>query len=349
MAFDNCRRIRYSSTNHIINPGSYLNSMNPIIECLVSDDLQKVEAEFKRNLESDVALISKMGEYLLGSGGKRFRPMILILSTKLCGYQGDRHVPLASIIEFIHTASLLHDDVVDEAELRRGSASANTVWGSEASVLVGDFLFSKSFWLMVQDGDIRILRVLSEACTRLAEGEIQELIKTSDLSLSEESYISIVTRKTAALISAACQIGAILGSADPMRERCMADFGLNLGIAFQLVDDMLDYVSEEKEFGKTIGTDLKEGKVTLPLIRTLQKCTPTERKQLEDIFFSDRITHEQFLVVVEMIQKHRAPEYTIERAKGFLKEAKKCLAEFETSEAKTAILGLADYVVERRN
>jgi len=322
--------------------------MDPIIESLVSDDLRKVEAEFKKNLDSDVVLISKMGQYLLGSGGKRFRPMILILSTKLCGYQGDRHIPLASIIEFIHTASLLHDDVVDEAELRRGSASANTVWGSEASVLVGDFLFSKSFWLMVQDGDRRILRVLSEACTRLAEGEIQELINTSDLSLSEEDYISIVTRKTAVLISAACQIGAILGRADPRTERSMASFGLNLGIAFQLVDDTLDYVSEEKEFGKTIGTDLKEGKVTLPLIRTLQRCTPTERKQLEDIFFSDKITHDQFLVVVEMIQKHQAPNYTLERAKGFVTEAKKCLAEFQTSEAKTAILGLADYVVERR-
>ena len=323
--------------------------MDPIIERLVKDDLRQVETEFKRNLKSDVGLISKIGKYLLGSGGKRFRPMILILSTKLCGYEGDRHIPFASIIEFIHTASLLHDDVVDDAELRRGSASANTVWGSEASVLVGDFLFSKSFWLMVRDGDIRVLRVLSEACTQLAEGEIQELMKTSDLTLSEEGYIAIVTRKTAALISAACQIGAILGGVDPEKELSMADFGLNLGIAFQLVDDTLDYVSDEKEFGKAIGIDLKEGKVTLPLIQTLQACTPTDRTRLEDIFFSDSISREDFLVVADVIQKYHGVQYAVERAKEFVKKAKTCLTGFETSEAKRAILALADYVVERRN
>ena len=185
--------------------------MDPIIERLVKDDLQKVEVEFRKNLDSDVKLISRIAEHLMGSGGKRFRPIILILCTKMCGYKGDRHIPLASIIEFIHTASLLHDDVVDDAELRRGQASANTLWGSEASVLVGDFLFSKSFSLMVRDGDMRILQIISDACTRLAEGEIQELITTSDLSLAEDSYISIITRKTAALISAACRIGALCG------------------------------------------------------------------------------------------------------------------------------------------
>jgi octaprenyl-diphosphate synthase len=323
--------------------------MDPIIERLVKDDLRQVETQFKRNLASDVRLISKIGKYLLGSGGKRFRPMILILSTKLCGYEGDRHIPFASIIEFIHTASLLHDDVVDDAELRRGSASANTVWGSEASVLVGDFLFSKSFWLMVRDGDIHVLRVLSEACTRLAEGEIQELIKTSDLTLSEAGYIGIITRKTAALISAACQIGAILGGVSPEKERSMADFGLNLGIAFQLVDDTLDYVSDEKEFGKAIGIDLKEGKVTLPLIRTLQTCTPADRRRLEDIFFLDSIRREDFLVVADMIQKYQGVSYAVDRAKAFVKKAKACLTRFEASEAKRAILALADYVVERRN
>ncbi|MBW2057072.1 MAG: polyprenyl synthetase family protein [Deltaproteobacteria bacterium] len=323
--------------------------MNPVIHDLVKDDLLRVEAEFKRNLDSDVKLISKIGEYLLGSGGKRFRPMLLILATKLCGYQGDRHIPLASIIEFIHTASLLHDDVVDDAALRRGSASANSVWGSEASVLVGDFLFSKSFSLMVRDGDIRILQVLSDASTKLAEGEIQELIKTSDLSLAEEGYITIVNRKTAALISAACRIGAILGGVGPDKEAAMSDFGLNLGIAFQLVDDTLDYISDEKEFGKTIGIDLKEGKVTLPLIHTLRKCTAEERNRLEEAFFSDPITQEDFMLVAEMIDRHGGTDYTVERAKSFVARAKQCLAGFDPSPAKTAILALADYVVERKN
>jgi len=323
--------------------------MNPIIHHLVKDDLKRVEAEFKKNLDSDVKLISKIGEYLLGSGGKRFRPVILILSTKLCGYQGDRHIPLASIIEFIHTASLLHDDVVDEAELRRGNASANALWGTEASVLVGDFLFSKSFSLMVRDGDVRILRVISDASTQLAEGEIQELMKTSDLSLTEEGYISIVNRKTAALIAAACRIGAILGGIGPEKQASMGTFGQRLGIAFQLMDDTLDYISDEKEFGKTIGIDLKDGKVTLPLIHTLRKCTSQEKSELEEAFFSNPITHQDFVLVTEIIEKYGGIDYTVERAKGFVEEAKNCLAGFDPSDAKTAILALADYVIERKN
>ena len=323
--------------------------MNPIIYHLVKDDLERVEAEFKKNLDSDVKLISKIGEHLLGSGGKRFRPMILILSTKLCGYQGDRHIPLANIIEYIHTASLLHDDGVDDAALRRGNTSANALWGSEASVLVGDCLFSKSFSLMVRDGDIRILQVLSDASTQLAEGEIQELIKTGDLSLAEEGYISIIHRKTAALISAACRIGAILGAVSPEKEASMSAFGLNLGIAFQLVDDTLDYTSDEEEFGKTIGIDLKDGKVTLPLIHTIRKCTPQERNELEEAFFSDPITHEDFMLVTEMINRYGGAHYTIERAKDLVKKAKNCLTGFPPSDAKTAILALADYVIERKS
>jgi octaprenyl-diphosphate synthase len=323
--------------------------MNPIIHHLVEDDLQRVEAEFKKNLSSDVTLISKIGEHLLGSGGKRFRPMILILSSKLCGYEGDRHIPLANIIEYIHTASLLHDDVVDDAELRRGNVSANALWGSEASVLVGDFLFSKSFSLMVRDGDIRILQAISDASTQLAEGEIQELIKTSDLSLSEEDYVSIIHRKTAALISATCRIGAILGGVGPEKETSMATFGLNLGIAFQLVDDTLDYVSHEKEFGKTIGIDLKDGKVTLPLIHTIKRCTREERTKLEEAFFSDSITHREFGLVAGLIDKYGGTDFTIARAKDFVEKAKHELVDFNPSDAKTAILALADYVIERKN
>lgn len=323
--------------------------MNPIIQRLVNNDLWRVEREFKKNLNSEVKLISRIGEHLLESGGKRFRPMILILATKLCGYEGDRHIPLASVIEFIHTASLLHDDVVDDAEIRRGNASANALWGSEASVLVGDFLFSKSFSLMVGDGDLRVLQVISGAATQLAEGEMQELINTSDLSLAEDRYIWIVTRKTAALISAACRVGAILGGVGLEKEASLGDFGLNLGIAFQLVDDTLDYISDEKEFGKTIGIDLRDGKVTLPLIHTLRKCNPQERTQLEEVLFSETITHKDFLLVTEIINQYGGADYTIGRAKSFVDQAKNCLASFDPSDAKTAILALADYVVERRS
>src|SRR5512137_357847 len=243
---------------------------------LIGDDLKNVELQFKKDLQSDVALIRKVGEYVFSSGGKRIRPALLLLSAHLCDYHGDRHVPLASVVEFIHTATLLHDDVVDNANLRRGIASANTLWGNEASVLVGDFLFSKSFSLMVADGDLSILQVLSNATTLIAEGEVLQLVCTSDLEITEERYVEVIESKTAILISAACRAGAILGTATPEQEEALGHFGMNLGIAFQLMDDTLDYIASEEQFGKSIGHDLEEGKITLPLIHTLSRCTAAE-------------------------------------------------------------------------
>jgi octaprenyl-diphosphate synthase len=196
--------------------------------------------QFRKDLESDVPLIRKVGEYVLSSGGKRVRPALLLLAARLCNYRGDQAVPLASVVEFIHTATLLHDDVVDSATLRRGLASANTLWGNEASVLVGDFLFSKSFSLMVGVGSLEILRVLSGATTIIAEGEVMQLLCTGEIDLSEERYIGVVRSKTAILMSAACEAGAILGNALPDRQKALADFGMSLGIAFQLMDDTLD-------------------------------------------------------------------------------------------------------------
>ena len=190
----------------------------------IRDDLEKVDLEFRNNLKSDVSIISAIGEYVLLSGGKRFRPILLLLSAKLCGYRGDRHIPLASLVEFIHTATLLHDDVVDKAEIRRGSISANSKWGNEASVLVGDFLFTKSFSLLVEKGNWEIFQVLSRATTLMAEGELEELIRTDDLSLTEEGYLSIITRKTATLISAASQVGAILAGVSEERKRALSNF-----------------------------------------------------------------------------------------------------------------------------
>src|SRR5512138_2108433 len=245
---------------------------------LIGEELKGVEEQFKKDLASDVPLIRKVGEYVLSSGGKRIRPALLLLAAKLCGYTGSRHIPLASVVEFIHTATLLHDDVVDEANIRRGIPSANTLWGNSASVLVGDFLFSKSFSLMVADGDLNVLRVLSAATTRIAEGEVLQLVCTSDLEITEERYIEVVVCKTAVLLAAACQAGAIIGGATAEQEAALAAFGMDLGIAFQLMDDTLDYVADEKEFGKSIGHDLEEGKITLPLIETLKRCSAAERE-----------------------------------------------------------------------
>jgi octaprenyl-diphosphate synthase len=314
---------------------------------LIGEDLKNVELQFKKDLQSDVPLIRKVGEYVLSSGGKRIRPALLLLSAKLCGYQGDRHVPLASVIEFIHTATLLHDDVVDNANLRRGIASANTLWGNEASVLVGDFLFSKSFSLMVGDGDLKVLQVLSNATTIIAEGEVLQLICTSDLDMNEERYIEVVKSKTAILLSAACQAGAVLGKASPEREAAMRDFGMGLGIAFQLMDDTLDYVATEEQFGKSIGHDLEEGKITLPLIHTLKQCTPAERSKIADVIDKDLLEDEDFQTVFDLVHKYGGIDYTIRTAKEYIVRSKAPLEIFEDSMGKSALLELADYVVTR--
>ena len=314
---------------------------------LIGKDLKNVELQFKKDLQSDVPLIRKVGEYVLSSGGKRIRPALLLLSAKLCGYSGDRHVPLASVVEFIHTATLLHDDVVDNANLRRGLASANTLWGNEASVLVGDFLFSKSFSLMVADGDLAVLRVMSAATTIIAEGEVLQLVSTSDMDLTEERYIEVVKCKTAILLSAACQAGAILGKADPEREAALSDFGLGLGIAFQLMDDTLDYVASEELFGKSIGHDLEEGKITLPLIHTLKHCTPEEREQIGKVVEKDFMEKSDFTLVIDLVNRYGGIEYTIDRARHYISEAKSRLELFADSLEKDAMMGLSDYVVTR--
>jgi len=315
---------------------------------LIKEDVEKVDREFRKNLKSEVPIISTIGEYLLLSGGKRFRAKLLLLSAKLCGYQGDRHISMASLVEFIHTATLLHDDVVDRAELRRGMNSANAIWGNEASVLVGDFLFTKCFSLMVENGNWKILQTMSKATTLLAEGELMELLKTNDLTLSEETYLSIVARKTASLISAATQIGAILGEVSEEKEKALFSFGRDVGMAFQLIDDNLDYTSKEEEFGKKIGTDLQEGKITLPLIHTLNQCDSKEKAMIEKIVQSDPITPEDFSQVVELIEKYKGIQYTFDKAKRFIENAKQELRIFNPSKEKEALMAMADYVLERR-
>ena len=315
---------------------------------LIRDDLEKVDREFRKNLRSSVPIISAVGEHLLLSGGKRFRPILLLLSSKLCGYEGDQHITMASLVEFIHTATLLHDDVIDKADLRRGSASANSIWGNEASVLVGDFLFTKSFYIAVENGNWEVFRSLSKATTLMAEGELEELIKTNDLSLTEEGYLSIITRKTASLISAAAQIGAILGNASEEREKALFDFGMDLGMAFQLTDDCLDYTSRREEFGKKIGIDLQDGKITLPLIIALNQCSEKERTFIRGLTDSQPFTEEAFFHVVKIIERYHGIRYAWEKARAYVERAKDCLRLFPGSKEKEGLCALADYVLERR-
>jgi len=314
---------------------------------IIGDDLKLVEQQFRKDLESDVPLIRKVGEYVLSSGGKRVRPALLLLASRLCSYTGDRAVPLASVIEFIHTATLLHDDVVDSATLRRGLASANTLWGNEASVLIGDFLFSKSFSLMVSVGSLDILRVLSGATTIIAEGEVMQLLYTGEIDLSEEDYISVVRSKTAILMSAACEAGAILGGVAPEKQRSLSSFGMNLGIAFQLMDDTLDYIASEEEFGKSIGHDLEEGKITLPLIHTLRHCSDPERQTIARVIENEEMSLEDFRDVSALVKGYGGIEYTVSIARRYIEECAADLRGFGPSPEREALLELAEYVVTR--
>jgi len=320
--------------------------MNAVLQ-LMEEDLKKVELQFQENLRSDVDLIPTVGSYVLRSGGKRIRPILLLLAARLCGYRGDRAVPLASIVEFIHTATLLHDDVVDNAGLRRGQESANAVWGNEASVLVGDFLFSKSFSLMVGDGDVRILRAMSDATTRMAEGEVLELLKTADLDTLEAEYLQVVINKTAVLLAAACEIGALLGGVDEERLAALRDFGMDVGVAFQLMDDCLDYVGDQKEFGKEPGTDLNEGKITLPLIHALRRCTADEREAVRAILERDALGPADLDRVMALIEKYEGIGFTRAQAIARIDQAKRRLELFSPCPERFALATVAEYVVSR--
>lgn len=320
--------------------------MNKALD-LLNDDLKRVEDQFSVDLSSDVALIQKVGRYILASGGKRMRPVLLLLCARLSGYEGKSHIALASVVEFIHTATLLHDDVVDDAVLRRGRSSANSVWGNQASVLVGDYLFAKSFSLMVGQGNLKILQILSDATTMMAEGEVLQLISTCDVDLAEKQYIKVVSNKTAILISAACQVGAVLGGTDIEKEEALRRFGMDLGIAFQFMDDALDYVADQNEFGKARGHDLQEGKMTLPLIHALRHCKESERQRLTEVVDKEELDEGDLDEVCALIDRYDGIAYTYRRASEMVEKAKGYLSEFPDSETRQALCETADYVVSR--
>lgn len=310
------------------------------------NDLKRVEETMEMHLRSEVRLIPEIIRHLIGSGGKRFRPLLLLASADLCGYRGERRYPIAAVIEFIHTASLLHDDVIDQAETRRGRSSANHLWGNAASVLVGDYLYSKSFKLITDDGNLAISKLLSTTTNTMSEGEVFQLTKVGDISLTEKEYLSIVEKKTSILISAACAVGGILGNASESRIEALTRFGMRLGNAFQITDDTLDYVAKGEEFGKAIGQDLREGKMTLPLIRTIKKCTPEER-----LFVRKAIEEKDegaYSGIMTLIHSHDGISYALAKARACIDEAKGFLAGFSDSEAKESLAAIADYIIDRR-
>lgn len=314
---------------------------------LLKDEMEGVESQFKKNLASDVQLVSQVGDYVLSSGGKRIRPMLLLLCARLCNYQGDKHIDLAGVVEFIHTATLLHDDVVDSANLRRGNRSANSVWGNQASVLVGDFLFAKSFSVMVGSESLKILQILSDTTTQLAEGEILQLINTCDLEVDETRYLQVVRDKTAILIAAACQVAGVLAGVVETEELALREFGLEIGTAFQLMDDALDYVADEEAFGKEKGHDLFEGKMTLPLIHAYANSTELECQEISRIIEAEELVSEDLDYVCGLIDVKGGIDYTRSKATERIERAKQQLSLFPDCEARQALFTLADYVITR--
>ncbi len=315
---------------------------------LVSDGMAKVEDEFEKNLQSEISLIPIIGRHILSSGGKRMRPLFLLISAKLSGYEGENAVPLAAIMEFIHTATLLHDDVVDNAHMRRGKEAANVIWGNSAAVLVGDFLFSKSFKLLTAHGNMEILRAVSSATTSIAEGEVLQLVKTCDLDITEDEYLKVVINKTAMLLSAPCEVGGLLGGLDEKRVAVLKQFGMDIGVAFQIVDDCLDYIADETAFGKKIGTDLSEGKITMPLIHVLANCTGDERARISQIVNGEELGEGDLKFVLGLISGYDAIAVSKMKAKKRVEDAKAALREnFPPSVYRDALEGLADYTVIR--
>ena len=298
-------------------------------------------------MDSPVALIPQLAGHIIAAGGKRLRPMLTLASAKLCGYAGERHVNLAAAVEFIHTATLLHDDVVDKSDLRRGSATANALWDNTASVLVGDFLFSRSFQLMVADGSLKALKILSDAAAVIAEGEVMQLVTTNDTATSEAAYLDVVTAKTATLFAAACRIGAIVADRPAVEEDALDTFGMNLGIAFQLVDDVLDYSAREVELGKTVGDDFREGKITLPIVLAFRRGSDADRRFWRRTLEDGEQRDGDLARAIALLDRHGALADTVERARHYGAIARDGLAIFPAGGEKSVLLEVIDFCIDR--
>ncbi|WP_286240328.1 octaprenyl diphosphate synthase [Neptuniibacter halophilus] len=317
--------------------------LNPVIE----PQFEAVNDYIINHLGSNVPLVEKIGHYIVESGGKRLRPLLVLLAANAAGYQGQQHVPLAAIIEFIHTATLLHDDVVDNSELRRGKDTANAKWGNAPSVLVGDFLYSRAFQIMVEIGSMKIMQVISNATNVIAEGEVLQLLNTKNPDTTEEAYMQVILGKTAMLFEAATQAGAILADADEPAEEALRLYGLHLGTAFQLIDDVMDYLSSAEEMGKNVGDDLAEGKATLPLIHAMREGNEEQRQLIRQAIRKGGL--DDLNPIMEIVQQTGAIEYTQEKARQEADKAVAALNVLPESSFKATLVQLADIAVKRNH
>ncbi len=321
-------------------------SLDPLFK-LLKTDLEQVNALIVARMDSPVALIPQLAGHIVSAGGKRLRPLLTLACARLCGYRGERHIALAAAVEFIHTATLLHDDVVDASDLRRGRDTANAVWGNKPAVLVGDFLFSRSFQLMVEDGSLRVLEILCRTAVTIAEGEVHQLITANDIATTEADYLEVIEAKTAALFAAASRIGAVVADRPAAEEDALTRFGRNLGIAYQLVDDMLDFSAEQAAFGKTVGDDFRDGKITLPILIALARGTAEERafwtRTLED---GDQ-GPDDLERAIRLVERRGALAETLARACGYANEAADALSAFPDGPLRRALIETARFATER--
>ncbi len=313
----------------------------------IRDDLDAVEQEFVRHIQSRVALIPEMGRYIQKSGGKRVRPAVLLMAARLAGYQGDRAVLYASVVEFIHTATLVHDDIIDGADLRRGRLAVHSRWGNDITVLLGDYLYIKSMAMALTQDSLEIIRLLCDVTLRMIEGELYQLTKTGDVDIAEEEHFEIIRRKTAFLFGGCAQIGGLLGGVTAERETALRDYGFNLGVAFQLVDDLLDYTADQAALGKPIGGDLREGKVTLPIIFLLQRGGEEADRLIRTVVQERAVSQEQWREILRLLEEHRVTDLAYERAVEYANRAKSCLAAFPPGRERDALMALPDYVLAR--
>ena len=335
----------------LIKSSKYSNGSSIFVSIMkwLNQDFQKVNDVILANMKSKVPLISQLSGYIISSGGKRIRPLLTLATSKLCKYTGERHVNLAASIEFIHTATLLHDDVVDESMNRRGKISAHNIWNNKSSILVGDFLLSKAFRLMIKDGSNRCLDTLSKASVEISQGEVLQLLTNNNIKTSESQYFDVINAKTAALFSAACVTSAIISEMNKEKEIALAEYGKYLGTAFQITDDTFDYYSNSKDLGKDVGDDFKEGKVSLPIILAFNRSNEQEKNFWLRVIDEKKQMKGDLLTALKIIQKYNVIKDCFNKAKHFATMAKDSLGPFENSYEKEKLLDLADFSVERPN
>jgi octaprenyl-diphosphate synthase len=310
-------------------------------------DLAKIEAELSENLKPYLDLVSDVARHILFAGGKRLRPLLLVLSARLCGYKEDYAKTVSTALEYLHAATLLHDDIVDDAILRRGKTVAHSLYGNATTVLVGDFLLARALAICADSGKIKVIHIISNLTENMSTGEVHQLMRKGDVSLTEDEYLEVIRRKTAVLFQAACTVSAVIAEAPEEKEKALSDFGYNLGIAFQMADDLFDYTMDTADLGKEVGADLREGKLTLPVIHALKQANPADRDAMVKIIKNEAFTVDEFNVLVDLLKKNDGIAYTEKKAEFCIAKAKEALSVFEPSKTKDSLFDIANYALAR--